>query len=173
MVNEIETAYERARVGLHAGDSIIVLVIGAEASWIAHGTADRPEDVLTLQIGAQSVVRQQFGNAFPRELHLENAIAVVEDEVMKKWTLPAGSSHLVVFDTALFDVALASGHRANPRIELDLEAVERLFARLAAVSYGSSEAHQGIPKDAVFAAKLLILRELLHHMHFRSISIGS
>jgi hypothetical protein len=173
ITDQVLNNYARARENAPMGEFIVLLLIGLEVSWVAIGTKSVPSEVFALGIGAQRLAREQFRNIFPRELELEGAISTVEDEVMKNWPLPAGVTHLVVFDSTLYDVALASAHNANPYIELDLDAVERLFSRLVASSYGSSESQQGIPKDAVFAAKLLILREFLHHKHFRSVSLGS
>lgn len=158
----------RQRWNEAGGEFSLVLRIGAELTQISSGANATPDEAITLQLGDQRLVREHFRGAFPRALDLENAIAVVEDEVMKKWPLPAGITQLIVFDPVLHEVALASGFNTGPRIAFDLDDVERLFTRLAAVSHGSPASQQGIPDDAAFAARLVILRELLHHQHLRS-----
>jgi hypothetical protein len=52
-----------------------------------------------------------------------------------------------------------------------VEAVERLFDLLAALSLGRPASSAGIPADGVFAARLLILRELMHHLGFAALQL--
>ncbi len=140
---------------------------------MAFGSTPGPETIHAMQTGMDRIVREQFSGGFPDASQFERAIAAVEDEVMQKWPLPAGVSQLVVFDRALTDVALASGHSGHPFIALDVDAMERVFHRLAAVIYGSPASRQGIPHDPVFAAHLLIVRELMHHQHVRAILLAA
>jgi hypothetical protein len=51
--------------------------------------------------------------------------------------------------------------------------VERVFNRLAAVAQGRPAAHEGLPEDPAFAARLLVLRELMHHMPFAAVTLLS
>lgn len=50
-----------------------------------------------------------------------------------------------------------------------MEAVERLFDLLASLSLGRPASSAGIPDTPAFAARLLILREFMHHLGFAEI----
>ena len=51
-----------------------------------------------------------------------------------------------------------------------IEAVERLFQRLASASLGDPMARRGLPTGNRFVATALILREFMHHLGFTSIT---
>jgi hypothetical protein len=46
-----------------------------------------------------------------------------------------------------------------------------MFSRLAAVSQGGPASHQGIPDDAALAARLVNVREFLHHQRLHSVRV--
>jgi hypothetical protein len=163
--------FSRACDGALPGESVMLLSIEPEVARFVFGSTGEPEGNVVLQLGANAVVRGPFKGGFPDESRLETAIAVVEDELMKGWALPGEPRLLSLVEPTLFDVAQASGYRPQPQIELDIQAVEGLFGRLAAVSYGSPAAQQGLPMDAEFAARLLILREVLHHLRFEGVML--
>ncbi len=75
---------------------------------------------------------------------------------------------LLITATAL---ALLAGVPEAPEMVLSRDALERVFARLAAVTLGRPAAQEGIPDDAAFAASLLILREFMHHLKFSAVTI--
>ena len=52
---------------------------------------------------------------------------------------------------------------------LSREAVEGTFERLAQAASGRPLSSCGIPADPEFAARLLILREFMHHLQFDEI----
>lgn len=54
-------------------------------------------------------------------------------------------------------------------MELSIDALERTFDRLTSVALGRPASQEGLPDDKPFAATLLILRELMHHLQFASI----
>jgi len=49
--------------------------------------------------------------------------------------------------------------------------VERGFSRLVNVALARSTAQDGLPLNADFVATLVLLRELLHHLQFSSITV--
>ncbi|WP_146091378.1 hypothetical protein [Xanthomonas arboricola] len=170
-IADVDPALVKALEDAGPDEGAVLLRIGAATSELLVGCQGRIEARL-LQVGVQMLVDGCFNGTFPNAAALEVAIATVEDEIMKDWGLPALADHLLYADEALFEVVLASGFRAEAgRIELDLQAVEGLFGRLAAVSYGSTARQQGLPHDADFAARLLILREILHHMRFIGVAL--
>ncbi|WP_093144202.1 hypothetical protein [Pseudoxanthomonas sp. GM95] len=161
---DLTSAYETARTSAAPGELLVLMRINDESTELVHGTGLHPAVTLALQVGAVRVVREQFNGRFPGLLQLENAIATVEDEVTKPWLPPGQARELVLFDAGLHDnVAIERAHHDAP-IAMALDEVERWFNRLVAVVAGSPPSQQGVPDDPEFAARLLIVREALHHL---------
>ena len=57
----------------------------------------------------------------------------------------------------------ADAAAADAPVWLDTDAVERLFNRLVARAEGRPASQDALPVDGPSAARLLIVRELLHH----------
>ncbi len=97
----------------------------------------------------------------PTPLQIEHAIERVEDAVMGARTHLGAGARLATRDAALHALARHAGVDAGGWLGID--AVEALFNRLAARAAGRPAAQDALPVDAPSAARLLILRELLHH----------
>ena len=95
---------------------------------------------------------------------------VVEDEVTRAREAVAGSA-LCTMDGAIRQIALIAGVAAGREMALSLEAVEQTFDRFSGVMLGRPAASEGLPPGGAFAATLLILRELMHHLKFSSITV--
>ena len=54
-------------------------------------------------------------------------------------------------------------------LALSIEAVERLFDLLTALSQGRAAASAGMPNTHPFAATVQVLRVLMHHLEFAEI----
>lgn len=155
--------------GLHLGAQQVL--------WAAGADAPEPSVKLSLSLGGARTARQFFRHAVPTPLELENAIAVVEDEVyvahrQLQGLLPGGQGWAPwSADAALHELATLAGVPRGAQRVLTLEAMERLFNRLAAVAEGRPAAHEGLPEDPVFAGTLLVLRELMHHLPFATMTL--
>jgi exopolyphosphatase/pppGpp-phosphohydrolase len=138
---------------LHLSERHTTLARGADAS-------------ITLDIGPQRVAEAFFHHEPPTPQELERAIDAVEDEVMRARSMHADGGELLTTDLTLrlFAVAEAS----VPTMTID--AVERLFQRLASASLGYPSALRGLPSGSEAAAALLILRELMHHLGFGAVT---
>lgn len=126
---------------------------------------------ITLAMGTHRTARAFFRRDVPTPLELENAIATVEDEVYLAHQRHAEQPHAqgaAWWSTGAHLVALAelAGVPRGPAMVLTLDAMERLFQRLAFVSEGRPAASEGLPESVEFATTLLLLRELMHHMPF-------
>lgn len=143
------------------------LQLGEQATTITDGEGR----AWTLALGTQATAQRFFAHAPPTPLELEEAIAAVEDEVMRVRPPWRVAPLLLGDDVALQRIAAAAGRSGAGEALLDLDTVERLFDRLAAVSLGRPAAHEGLPEDAAFAAALLIVRELLHHLGIAGIRV--
>ncbi|MDO8769679.1 MAG: hypothetical protein Q7K57_13440 [Burkholderiaceae bacterium] len=171
MENDIRLRYRATRLGVSTGTPITVLHIGEEQTTIAFGTDAEQEAVLVLSIGSSRTAVDFFKHTPPTPDEMETAIMVVEDEVTRVLKLMTGPSTLFTTDVTIQELALTAGSSYQPELFLSLEAVERTFDLLAAFVLGRTASRAGIPTQATFAARLLILREFMHHLQFESIRI--
>lgn len=171
--------YRRAHAGASTASApFAVLQLGAEQTRIASGQEPLgPSVIVTLALGYDKTARDFFRSAVPTPLQLETAIASVEDEIHAARRPPASGQalHAKVVpwsaDPGLHELATLAGIARGPVRVLPLDAMERLFNRLAAVSEGRPAAHEGLPESAAFAARLLVLRELMHHVPFDAVTL--
>ncbi|MES2974399.1 MAG: hypothetical protein V4757_12370 [Pseudomonadota bacterium] len=127
--------------------------------------------VLTLAVGSRRTAAAFFRHEPPTEAEMENAIMAVEDELMRVRSLIPEGTSLETTDAAVRGIALLGGAAAAGTIVFSVEAVERLFDRLAAVMLGRPASVDGIPASREFAATLLILREFMHHLKFAEVTV--
>jgi exopolyphosphatase/pppGpp-phosphohydrolase len=171
---EARRQYQVARAGAAPGAPITALHIGAQHTAVVSGCGAEPDATLVLAIGAQKTARDFFRRSQPTPLELENAIAMVEEEVTRAVTVVARGSTLHGADPAVREIArlagVASGARGAP-VTLVLEAMEQTFNRLVAVAEGRPARQEALPDNAEFAAGLLILREFMHHLRFDAITL--
>jgi exopolyphosphatase/pppGpp-phosphohydrolase len=132
-----------------------------------HTTLARGTDAgVTLAIGPQRVAEEFFSHELPTPQELERAIDAVEDEMMRVRSMHAEGGELITADATLRLFAIAEA--SVPMLTID--AVERLFQRLASASLGDPSALRGLPSGREAAAALLILRELMHHLGFSAVT---
>ena len=153
--------------------ALTVLHIGPEHTAVATGQGSEASGVLVLDIGTQKTARQFFRRSPPTPLEMENAIAAVEDEVVRAVALLAPGSALLCSDAVVREIAVLSGVAPGPLMAMPLDAMERVFERLAAVAEGRPAVREGLPQGTDFAAALLILREFMHHLRFAAVTIVS
>lgn len=166
---DVNARYGAIRSVATGSGSLAVLHIGDEQTGLAVGDSLDAPATLTMAIGAQRTAREFFKRAVPTPLELENAIATVEDEVMRARALVQARPRLYTMDPAIRSIAIVSGVTEGAAMELSIEALERSFDRLTSVALGRPASHEGLPEDKAFAATLLILRELMHHLQFAAI----
>ena len=147
-----------------------LLHIGEDSSSVTQADAE-PTSQLILHIGSAKTGREHFRHDPPTEAEIENAIQVVEDEVMRAVKFVARPSTLVSNDSVLVEVATWLGVSNDVEMTLSLQQVENGFSRLAARSMGRPSSQDDMPTNPMFAATLLILREFMHHLQFESIRI--
>jgi exopolyphosphatase/pppGpp-phosphohydrolase len=117
-----------------------------------------------LGIGWSTVARDYLRHDPPSPLELENAVAAIEDEI----ALAARSGIAVdpvvgTTEQTVRDIALAAGIAPAGEMVLTIDAVENAFERLTRPP--------GIPGDRRFAATLVILREVMHHLRIGSVVV--
>lgn len=123
---------------------------------------------IVLTLGAAALRASYLRSQPPTPFELENAIQYVEDALMPAWKRFA-STELISSQPWLDTLA---DFARSPRSRITREALESAFNRLAALSQGRPLSQDPLPEDPDFSARLLILRELMHHLDFRQIRAG-
>jgi hypothetical protein len=135
--------------------------------WSAH-SATLPQVVLPL--GVQSLATACFSQPRPSPLELERAIDQVEDALDGLGPLNSTHHVLITADPALVALAREHGQLTPSGVwGLTREQVEALFQRLASAALGHPSASKGLVADQAAYARLLILRELMHHLKFDAV----
>ena len=132
-----------------------ILRIGADRTTLGAGA---------LAIGWSSIARD-FRRDQPSPLELENAIAAIEDEIARAGSSVAADPVVSTAEETIRDIALAAGIARSDEMVLTIAAVENSFERLTRAP--------GIPGDRRFAATLVILREVMHHLGIGSVVIAA
>ena len=165
--------YRTIRQENPAADSITTLHIVDNYTLIAQGTDNlKPEKLWLLDIGTEKSAHKFFKHNPPTPGEVENAIAIVEDEVMPLHKLLDPTSILYSSDKRIHQIATQtiSSEQKN-RVILSRSDMENIFNRLAAIISGRPASTDTLPTDNSFAATLLILREVMHHLGFKEIVI--
>ena len=102
---------------------------------------------------------------------LERAIEWIEDRIQVAHFQPPADARAFSHDAGLRELAQHSGVAAGASMALHLDAVERSFGRLVLQAHGQGAPQDGLPTSARFAAKLVLLRELMHHLHIPQIEV--
>lgn len=135
---------------------------------------------LALPVGADALAHTVLRHTPPRPLEIEQAIELVEDAVMPARAQLPAALRLQTRDAPLRAMAAGvakpvvspapSGESAEPPsataqapLWLSTDAVEHLFNRLAARAEGRPATQDDVPVDGPSAARLVIVRELMHH----------
>ena len=119
---------------------------------------------LSLPLSADALARDLLRHAPPSPLEIERAIERVEDAVMPARARLPAALRLQTSDARLRALVGAAGAaRADAPVWLDIDTVEQLFNRLVARAQGRPASQDPLPVDGPSAARLVIVRELLHH----------
>ena len=170
MMDNTQSDYDSLRASLSVSTAMTLLQIGDESTSVVTSGVDNAVVTQPLTVGASHIARTYFKHNPPTPDEMETAIMVVEDEVIRISPAVNRTSQLLTTESNLADIAQLAGLPLQAQTIMSLESVERMFDRLAAVMMGRPAASEGIPADNVFAARLLILREFMHHLQFSSIT---
>lgn len=147
------------------------LAIGPEQLSVHISGGTQPPVMRTIDIGVESIARNWFKHEPPTALELERAIEVIEDALERLRDLIADDLRLLSEDKGVLEIAafaVAPDQVASP---LNRELVEQTFGRLADIVQGRPASIERLPESRFFAARLLILREFMHHMKFDKITL--
>jgi hypothetical protein len=76
-------------------------------------------------------------------------------------------------DETLGRLAKAAGLSSGPDAAFSAQSIEALFTRLAAQAAGALAQADRLPGDARFAATLVIVRELMHHLGLSGLQLDA
>lgn len=124
----------------------------------------------TLDIGTSKTAEAHFRHFPPTAVEMELAIMTVEDE-LATLRLPAGLT-LYCADPLVWQLARLAGLDPSAGATLARDAVEQVFERVAMMALGHPALLEGLPAHREFAAGLLIMRELMHHLGFDSLRLA-
>jgi hypothetical protein len=148
---------------------VVTLQVGEETSSLISGGPPYAISRVEVAVGLQKLVREILLHSPPTPAELETAIAVIEDEVMTAGrSLPTGAI-LETRDASLWGLVSLIDPKAQNESLVSLDEVEQLFDLLAALAMGRPATIAGIPIDPYFAAALILLREMMHHLNFKNI----
>lgn len=150
-------------------DRTTTLHIGEQSTRLTANTDPGIDNLL--YVGTRELGAGPWRQAPPSPLEMENAIAFVEDILSPvARSLPRGTT-LVTHDPEARHLLVVARPGQDPAAPLTVEDVERVFNDLVAVSQGRPAASGGLPHDPGFAAWVLIVRELMQHLAFDSITV--
>jgi hypothetical protein len=128
----------------------------------------RLSEAVSLPAGIALLAAHSFPTGRVTALGIEHAIEHVEEAIMAAGPLPGAGGELDLRDPA---VAALFANVAPGATHLPRDVVERAFGELADHAMGSAVAARGMPTDAASAARLVWLRELMHHGPFRALNL--
>lgn len=123
------------------------------------------EALAALPLGDTAVGARFFAGDRPTAVELERGIDFVEDALMAAlphW--PAGAVLLSGDARWLAGTGMAGSNDTAGFTTLPTAAVEAAFQRLASGALGDASAWRDLPPGREPAARLLVLRETLHHL---------
>lgn len=143
-----------APIRLHLDESMLTLESGSRK--------------LELPLGTGQITSRYFHHQPPTPGELEAALQGVEETLRPTWNYFDGHS-LLTSEAWLGELAGFADCCAE---KIDRNLVEACFNQLAALSEGRSLARDALPADRQFAARLLVLRELMHQLDFTTLQAG-
>ncbi len=165
--------YQSVRVKVNNNSPISLLHISEESTIIVSGESnEKPDHIVVLPIGSKKTPEDFFRHVPPTPDEIEYAINFLEDHI-----IPCRSELSV--NSALYSVSptiqeIASQWEKDIATEttiLPIKEMEGIFSRLSAIITGRPYSTDTLPETFEFAASLLILREIMHHLSFHNITI--
>ncbi len=124
----------------------------------------------TIEAGPQAITDQHFASGALSPIALERAIEWTEDRIQAaRLQVPAGA-RLVTHAPEIRHLAEIAGLQGST-LNLRVDAVEQLFSRLVLQAFGQASPQDTLPYIPRVFASVVMLREMLHHLHFDGITI--
>jgi Exopolyphosphatase len=161
----VQYTFETPLAVLHIAPAYTLLVLGIKAA--------TPDAIWQFDIGFEKTANEFFKHNPPTPGEVENAIMVVEDEVMQVSKLIPAEAHLFSYDMAVKEIyAQLEPYQQSYDLRLCRHDMEAIFGRLSAIISGRPASSDTLPQTTSFVAALLILREVLFHLGFDGINLS-
>lgn len=170
----------------HSSGPVTLLHLAPEETHLISGSDMKTMQWTVLPVGYRQIRETHYRHTPPTPDDIEFAINQIEDEIEKIVPLINSQSRFTSLDEPLQTIALLA---TQPRLiematltalpfpvaglTLTREQMEALFNEYALLSMGRPITDQPFALDREFYAKLLIFRELMHHLQFSHIEILS
>ncbi len=140
--------------------------------YVSNGTGSAPELLHKVNIGYKIIADKYFKNFPPTYDDVDYAINHTEEIIVPLHNSIDGNITLYSNDPMLKEIinlAFNTYKDKNDILTLPTVELENVFNRLSDIIKGLPASQDVIPQNTSFAAYLLILREILHHLHFKEI----
>ncbi|MFM2478928.1 hypothetical protein [Celerinatantimonas sp. MCCC 1A17872] len=166
MTDELMHLLDKAHGFAKNDEPIIAFSIQPQQTVLMSQAFAKSAPNITLEIGYENIAKQYFHHEPPTADELEYAINTIEDEIAKV-THQVPSGLFVCQDKAIIHLAKLSGVTTEP-MQLPRTQLESLFSQYAEIITGRPARERDGETDvsAIFYARLLILREMMHHLKF-------
>ncbi|MGB5331381.1 MAG: hypothetical protein WBM80_08710 [Woeseiaceae bacterium] len=124
-----------------------------------------------LDIGFESTAKEFLKHSPPTPGELELAIYAIEDELATARKKIPTESILVTSDRPILGLLEIAGVDAADEQIFHLELFEQMYQSLVAVSQGAMPPRIEAELSPEYAATVLIIRELMHHLSFPAITM--
>ncbi len=150
-------------------DSVFMQIDENETSFFQSGGVIHN---LSMPVGYVHISDRYFKHSPPTYDDIEYAINTIEDEIEKIAPQILNSSSRLVTDSSFIrDIARLSGVESSPKMQLSRRDLEYLFGQYAEIAMGRPPRPDETDTSPQFYAKLLIFREIMHHLKFEDIWI--
>ncbi|RXJ99467.1 hypothetical protein CRU98_05425 [Arcobacter sp. CECT 8986] len=129
------------------------------------------EKSIEIPVGYDLVHEKFFYSSIPTPNEIEYAINYIEDEIEKVVPLLPKKYLLYTKEKFILDIAILCNENISDITSLSKDKMEYIFGEYANVSQGAVASSYQKDLSADFYAKLLILREYMHHINFDYLKI--
>ena len=148
----------------HHDANSILMVIDKSASFFYF--IDGGEQLISLPVGYEDISARYFRHTPPTPDDIEYAINYIEDEIEKVVPKIPHTFVLCSADDFIRQIGELCGVEDLPLPTLPRDQLEELFGQYAEISMGRPPRSHETDVTPRFYARLLILREFMHHLKF-------
>ncbi|MCH1919606.1 hypothetical protein L9G15_09195 [Shewanella sp. A3A] len=129
------------------------------------------QQLVTVAVGYQQVASRFFLHTPPNPDDLEYGINYIEDQIERAIPTLGPISQLVTQQDFLIQLAHLAGVQPSATMQLPREQLERIFGYYAEIAQGRPPLPSEPDVSREFYAKLLIIREYMHHLKVLTLTL--
>ncbi|WP_297095482.1 hypothetical protein [uncultured Draconibacterium sp.] len=145
---------------------MIQLTIAGNTTHLKSAEEKQPETILTL--GEQLIADRFFSEFPPTNDEIDHAINFTEETLAPIQHLFDAETDLYSSDSMAIEIAQLAFNTAKEEQQINVPVIEleNVFYRLSEIVNGLPASQDVLPDSNQFAAYLLIIREVMHHLGF-------